>query len=239
MDFATAFNLGGSDLLSAGLDWAAWEGQKDFARENRRFQAKREDSAVQRRVADLIAAGLNPMLAYSGAASSAASAAQPGGFSPSESLSRAAQTRVASAQAAVAKAQEQNFNADTQVKFATAENIRSQIKFRELETNHLNIAIERAKWALDAEANDWVIDRELKKLALAFQRASTEEKELMLPRMRNFAEAESSWWKREIAPYIEDASKIGGAIGANLIGGALIKRGIPGGGRYPYPLPRR
>lgn len=218
---------GVGDVFNAGLDWLNWEGQKDFARENRRFQARREDSAMQRRVQDLIKAGLNPMLAYGASASSNASAAQPSGFQPSESIARSGQSRVASAQAALLREQQLNVSADTQVKFASAAEIKARTAAIGKEMEHLTITIARAQWALDAEASDFVIDRELKKLAFAFQEASVEERQLMLPRMRNLAEAEKSWWKREIAPYIEDASKVGGAIGANLIGGALMRRGVP------------
>lgn len=95
----------GSSLFSAGVDWLAWEGQKDFARENRRWMAKREDTAVQRRVADLIAAGLNPMLAYNSAAQSSASAAQPSGPRPAEAMASGAARDLNSAQAAKIRAE--------------------------------------------------------------------------------------------------------------------------------------
>lgn len=206
--------------LGLGGQFMANSANVALSRAQMRFQERMSNTAVQRRVKDLIAAGLNPMLGFEGAASS------PEGSMPRmESVGGAGvSSAVQGMQAAAAKAQLDNIRADTAVKGASAVQIATQTKETESKITELGISIERARWALDAEASDWVIDRELKKLALAFQRATVEERQLMLPRMRNLAEAEKSWWKREIAPYIDDAARVGGAIGANLIGGALLKK---------------
>ena len=69
----------GQPWLSAAGTALGSLGQQEFnadqAQANRDFQAQQSDTAMQRRVADLQAAGLSPMLAYSqGGASSAAGA---------------------------------------------------------------------------------------------------------------------------------------------------------------------
>lgn len=230
--------------FNADQAYLTWQRNTMSAWQDRDFQERMSNTAYQRATEDMKAAGINPLLAVmKGGATTPGGAMGNAGQASSVApipKQNAFQAGLNSGlQVAQAFASQKNIDADTALKKAQtaremasagqAEATTKDILYKLQEKVPEEIRVLRAEqgshlWrqAVDAAQEQVLKMEKLLKLGqielvdaqTQYERVKTLLSNLAVPEARNAANAQDSWWMRNVSPYLPDVLKSTGAAGA-------------------------
>lgn len=229
----------------------AFSAQQASAQTN--FQERMSNTSMQRAVADMKAAGVNPMLAFKSGGASTPSGASGSGVAAGGSSasgvpvrmenalasavgSGAMAARVAQelqtaqisnenlrktghqidAQTELIKASVPRVNQETQTSAASAQVLRGQAQKVQDEMVEIQARVENLRAELrtihaESERRRFIVDK-LLPAQLDLTKVQTKLATLQVPFATNQADAQGSWWMREVSPYLPDLLKGSGSI---------------------------
>lgn len=213
------------------------------AEKNRLFQREMSSSAFQRATRDMKYAGLNPMLAYSQGGASVPSGSSASGVAARFENAKAAglerdlliqrltnETKVADSQAELNRANAVKAAAETEIVPVTGKQIEAHTRVFDETLREINARVENIRQdthtslarsnLLEAQRQVQLIEKAVKWGQIEIQEADKILKALeaqimryTIPRLANEADAQKSWWMRNVSPYLPDVLKSTGALG--------------------------